>query len=54
MEMNELLQLITVYGPWPLVLALVAYVVLNGSFTFSYPRRRDRDNSTITRLLMFM
>ncbi len=37
--MDDILHLVTQYGAWPLLVALLVYVVKNGSFTFHYPRR---------------
>lgn len=38
--MEEIIRFITTYGPWPVVIGLLVYIVIKGSFTFTYPRSR--------------
>lgn len=40
--MDQLLDITAKHGPWTVLVIVVGYVLLKGSVTFEYPRRRRR------------
>ncbi len=40
--MDVIIDIFNKYGVWGLILVVVVYIIINGRFTFEYPRKKDK------------